>query len=71
MERGEIIKWVSELVTMPAWGRDRPFAIRSVSNALTALLEGDGGRTITKVRDGVYQVAVTQLPPGDQDQETA
>ena len=57
MERGEIIRWVSELVTMPAWGRAKPFSIRSVTNALTALLEGDGGRVIVKVRDGVYQAA--------------
>jgi hypothetical protein len=57
MERGEIIRWVSELVTMPAWGREKPFSIRSVTNALTALLEGDGGRVIVKVRDGVYQAS--------------
>ena len=56
MERGEIIKWVSELATT-GWGRDKPFSIRSVTNALTALLEGDGGRVIVKVRDGVYQAS--------------
>ena len=61
MERGEIIKWVSELATT-GWGREKPFSIRSVTNALNTLLEGDGSRVITKVRDGVYQVTDTQLP---------
>ena len=56
MERGEIIRWVSELATT-GWGREKPFSIRSVTNALAALAEGDGGRLITKVRDGVYQAA--------------
>jgi hypothetical protein len=56
MERGEIIRWVSELATT-GWGREKPFAIRSVTNALTALTEGDGGRVIVKVRDGVYQAS--------------
>jgi hypothetical protein len=70
MERGEIIRWVSELATT-GWGRDKPFAIRSVTNALNTLLEGDDGRVITKVRDGVYQVADTQLPRGNHDQEPA
>ena len=56
MERGEIIKWVSELATT-GWGREKPFSIRSVTNALGALLEGDGGRVIVKVRDGVYQAS--------------
>ena len=55
MERGEIIRWVSELATT-GWGREKPFSIRSVTNALAALAEGDGGRVIAKVRDGVYQV---------------
>ncbi len=55
MERGEIIRWVSELATT-GWGREKPFSIRSVTNALNMLLEGDGGRVIAKVRDGVYQV---------------
>jgi Helicase HerA, central domain len=53
MERGEIIKWVNELVTT-GWGRERPFTIRSITSALTALTAGDGGRFVTKVRDGVY-----------------
>ena len=70
MERGEIIRWVSELATT-GWGREKPFAIRSVTNALAALAEGDGGRVITKVRDGVYQVTDTQLPRGSRDQEPA
>ena len=56
MERGEIIRWVSELATT-GWGREKPFSIRSVTNALTALLEGDGGRVIAKVREGVYQAS--------------
>lgn len=61
MERGEILKWVSELATT-GWGRETPFSIRSVTNALAALAEGGGGRVITKVRDGAYQ-AVTDDPP--------
>jgi hypothetical protein len=69
MERGEIIRWVSELATT-GWGREKPFSIRSVTNALNTLLEGDGGRVIAKVRDGVYQVTDTQLPPGSQDKRT-
>ena len=56
MERGEIIRWVSELATT-GWGREKPFSIRSVTNALGALLEGDGGRVIAKVREGVYQAS--------------
>jgi hypothetical protein len=56
MERGDIIKWVSELATT-GWGREKPFSIRSVTNALTTLTEGDGGRVIVKVRDGVYQAS--------------
>jgi hypothetical protein len=56
MERGEIIRWVSELATT-GWGREKPFSIRSVTNALNTLLEGDGGRVIAKVREGVYQAA--------------
>lgn len=56
MERGEIIRWVSELATT-GWGRDKPFSIRSVTNALNTLLEGDNGRVIAKVRDGVYQAS--------------
>jgi hypothetical protein len=56
MERGEIIKWVSELATT-GWGREKPFSIRSVTNALNTLLEGDGGRVIARVRDGVYQAS--------------
>jgi|SRR5580704_2127534 hypothetical protein len=54
MERGEVIKWVNELVTT-GWGREKPFSIRSVTDALAKLTAGDGGRVITKVRDGVYQ----------------
>jgi len=53
MERGEIIKWTSDLVTA-GWGRDKPFSIRSVTNALRDL--ADEGK-IAKVRDGVYKVA--------------
>jgi hypothetical protein len=70
MERGEIIRWVSELATT-GWGREKPFSIRSVTNALNTLLEGDGGRVIVKVRDGVYQVTDTQLPRDNREQGTA
>jgi hypothetical protein len=55
MERGEIIRWVSELATT-GWGREKPFSIRAVTDALAKLAAGDGGRVIAKVRDGVYQV---------------
>lgn len=59
MERGEIIKWVNELVTT-GWGRDKPFSIRQIQNALTALAAGhEGGRVITKTGDGVYQAVST------------
>lgn len=56
MERGEIIRWVSELATT-GWGREKPFGIRSVTDALAKLAAGDGGRSVTKVRDGVYQAS--------------
>jgi hypothetical protein len=56
MERGEIMKWVSELATT-GWGRDEPFKIRSITNALNTLLEGDAGRVIVKVSKGVYQAS--------------
>lgn len=55
MERGEIIRWAADLVT-GAWGRDRPFSVRSVSNALRDL--SDAGK-IARVRDGVYESAAT------------
>ena len=53
MERGEVIKWASELATT-GWGREKAFSIRSVTNALASLTEAG---KIAKVRDGVYQVA--------------
>lgn len=61
MERGEIIKWTSDLVK-GAWGREQPFAIRSVTNALRDLT--DAGK-IAKVRDGVYRTAVTTTAGGN------
>jgi hypothetical protein len=69
MERGEIIKWVSELATT-GWDRDKPFSIRAVTNALSALTASE---RITRLpgRDGVYQVTVTQHPPGSHDQRPA
>ena len=65
MERGEIIKWVSELATT-GWGREKSFSIRAVTNALSALTAS--GR-IAKLpgRDGVYQVTNTQPSRDDQD----
>lgn len=56
MERGEIIRWVSELATT-GWGREKPFSIRAVTDALAKLAAGDGGRSVTKVRDGVYRAS--------------
>ena len=53
MERGEIIKWVGELVTT-GWGRPKPFSIKSVGDALRKLAEAG---KIIRVRDGVYQAA--------------
>jgi hypothetical protein len=65
MERGEIIKWVNELVTT-GWGRARPFSLRSVTTALTTLCSGTcPDRTVIKPQgddSGVYQ-AVTAQPP--------
>ena len=66
MERGEIIKWVSELATT-GWDRDKPFSIRAVTNALGALT-ASGRITRLPGRDGVYQVTNTQPSRGDQDQ---
>ena len=69
MERGEIIKWVSELA-VTGWDREKPFSIRAVTNALAALTAS--GR-ITKLpgRDGVYQVTNTQPSRDDHDQRPA
>jgi hypothetical protein len=53
MERGEIIKWVNDLAT-GAWERPKPFSIRAITDALGRLTAGYEGRTVTKVRDGVY-----------------
>ena len=53
MERGEVIKWASELATT-GWGREKPFSIRSVTNALASLTEAG---KIAKVREGVYRAA--------------
>jgi hypothetical protein len=53
MDRGEIIKWTSELVTT-GWGRDKPFSIRSVTNALSDLT---GTGKVVKIREGVYRAA--------------
>lgn len=53
MERGEIIRWVSELTTT-GWGRDKPFSIRAVGDALGRLT--DSGAAV-KVRDGVYIIS--------------
>jgi hypothetical protein len=60
MERGEIIKWTSDLVTA-GWGREKPFSIRSVTNALRDLTEA---AQVVKVRDGVYRAAVTAQAGG-------
>ena len=63
MERGEIIKWVSELATT-GWGREKPFSLRSVTTALTMLASGAfPGRTVIKPQGddgGVYQAVITQ-----------
>jgi hypothetical protein len=57
MERGEILRWAAELVTT-GWGREKPFSIRSVGDALNTLTtDPPPGRAVTKVRDGVYQAA--------------
>ena len=63
MERGEVIKWVGELATT-GWGRDKPFSIKAVGDALRALTEAG---KITRVRDGVYQAAA----PVRADEEAA
>jgi hypothetical protein len=52
MERGEIIKWVTDLAK--SWDR-KPWSIRSVTDALGKLVSGADGRAVTKIREGVYQ----------------
>ena len=57
MERGEIIKWVNELA-QTGWGRDKPFSIRAIGDALNRLVtEPPAGKSVTTVRDGVYEAA--------------
>ena len=51
MQRGDIIAWAGNLATT-GWGRDRPFSVKAVGDALKALA-GDG--KVAKVRDGVYR----------------
>ena len=54
MERGEVIKWVNELA-QTGWGRDKPFSIRAIGDALNKLVtDPPAGKSVTKVRDGVY-----------------
>jgi hypothetical protein len=59
MTRGEVIEWVGTLTE--TWGRDKKFAIRSISDALQALTTSDDpARRIVRVGDpgtGVYRVA--------------
>jgi hypothetical protein len=58
MERGEIIKWVGDLTTT-AWEREKPFNVRSISNALKTLTTAG---KIAKVRDGVYRAEGSRTP---------
>ena len=54
MERGEIIKWVTDLAR--AWERPKPWTIKAIGNACTKLAEGGvPGRAVVKVSVGVYQ----------------
>ena len=55
MERGDIIWGVNMLAE--TWGRDKPWQLRSVTDALTKLTAGDGGHVIARTGDGVYQAA--------------
>lgn len=55
MDRGEIIAAAGELVT-GEWGREKPYSIRAVGDALRDLASGKvPGRPVVKVREGVYQ----------------
>jgi hypothetical protein len=56
--RGEIISWVGELAT-GAWGREKPFTIKAVGDALRDLAAGkDPARPVDRPRNGVYRAAV-------------
>jgi hypothetical protein len=64
MERGEVIKWVSELATT-GWDREKPVNIRAIGDALNRLVtDPPAGRRAVRIRDGVYQaVEVRDGPP--------
>jgi len=56
MDRGEIIRWVSDLAG--SWER-KPWSIRAIGSALRDLVDGkEPGRTVIKPRDGVYRAVV-------------
>jgi len=60
MTRGDIIKWVNDLAT-GAWGRDRPFTIKAVGDALRDLVDGkDPARPVARPRAGVYRAEVKE-----------
>jgi hypothetical protein len=55
MERAEIIDMAGRLVT-GEWGRDMPYGIRSITNALSDLVSGKHpDRPVIKPRDGRYE----------------
>jgi hypothetical protein len=73
MERGEIISEVGTLTT-GEWGRDKPFSIRSVTNALGDLAGGKHpDRPVIKPRDGVYEALAPrgEAPANDHTPEGA
>lgn len=57
-ERGDVIKAASELA-VTGWGRDRPWTLRSFTNAFGRLTDD---AKIIRVRDGVYQAAAVNSP---------
>lgn len=71
MNRGEIIGWVNDLAK-DMWGRDKPFSIRAISDALRDLVDGKSpGRTVTKPRDGVYRAAAPSRTAGNDPERGA
>jgi hypothetical protein len=66
MERGEIIAGASKVAT-EEWGRDKPFSIRAIGDALRDLAGGKyPDRPVIKPRDGAYEALA---PRGEHAQE--
>jgi hypothetical protein len=64
MERGEIIA-AAGAVARDEWGRDKPYSIRAIGDALRDLSSGKyPDRPVMKPRDGVYEALA---PRGDSE----